>query len=102
MDISDQFVRYTKWLAHNVPHAFANLGEPATSDELAALELQIGGELPEDVKTVLRLHNGQRQTLLSNHLVPATPCLPTLSFLSTNHIAEIWREWDRVRKETAP
>jgi cell wall assembly regulator SMI1 len=100
MTARDLFTRYTAWLQKHVPAAHANLAPPATTTDLDALEKTIGCTLDEDVKTILRLHNGQRQTMLVANDVVATPCLPTLSFLSTQQIAAAWHEWDELRRET--
>jgi cell wall assembly regulator SMI1 len=37
--------------------------------------------------------------MLSNHIVMATPCIPTLSFLSTEMVSRVWSEWDALRRD---
>jgi cell wall assembly regulator SMI1 len=91
------FQRYVKWLKDNVPAAHANLAGPATDGDIAELEATIGQRLPQDLVAVLRIHNGQIVTILSNRVVEGTPCIPTLSFLSTRDIAGVWREWAELR-----
>lgn len=91
------FGQYVEWLRLHVPHAYANLAPGATDGELAELERGIGRQLPDDVRAVLRLHNGQRLTMTATTWDWATPCIPTASFLSTSAILEIWREWEEVR-----
>jgi cell wall assembly regulator SMI1 len=93
------WTRYTLWLRHNVPAAHANLAPGASEDRIAALERLVGCRLPEAVKAVWRLNDGQRVTMLSNQVVKATPCIPTLSFLSTEMVARVWAEWDALRRD---
>lgn len=87
------FAEYVAWLRVNLPHAYENLAPPATPAELDALERHLGRGLPAEVKAVLAVHNGQRATDISTHIAHATPCLPTLSFLSTAMIKECWDQW---------
>ena len=96
------FARYVAWLRANVPAAFDNLAPPATEAELAEAERVIGDSLPDDVKAVLRMHNGQKVTATPSGADEGIPCLPTLSFLSTAHIASEWKSWDDLRREAAP
>ncbi|MFD7846755.1 hypothetical protein ACFV4K_27955, partial [Nocardia sp. NPDC059764] len=53
------FNEYVSWLRTNVPLAYENLADPARPMELLALERTIGRPLPDDVKAVLSVHNGQ-------------------------------------------
>jgi cell wall assembly regulator SMI1 len=101
MTAEDLFGRYLDWLQANVPAAFENLAPPATDADLAELERVIDNALPHDLEAVLRRHNGQKVTMTVRNIVKATPCLPTLSFLSTAEIAIAWKEWDDVRRKTA-
>lgn len=94
------FEDYLSWLRVNVPYAFENLAPPATSAELNALEQHLGHELPADVKAVLGTHNGQLSTDTSFRIAYATPCIPTLSFLSTDLIRECWDQWSDLRSES--
>ncbi|MEW2353157.1 hypothetical protein [Spirillospora sp. NPDC029432] len=48
------------------------------------------------VRAVLRMHNGQRETMLAGRAGTAVPCLPTLMFLSTDLILQEWRMWQKV------
>ncbi|MBK6691448.1 MAG: SMI1/KNR4 family protein [Myxococcales bacterium] len=101
MSIVGVFARYVAWLEVEAPLCHANLAPPATSDELADLERTLGCALPADVTSVLRVHNGQKQAMLSNRLVEASVTLPTLTFLSTHDIAAIWTEWSELRAQTS-
>jgi cell wall assembly regulator SMI1 len=84
------WTQYRAWLEQHVPEAFANLAPGANEEQLAALEAHLGYPLPEELKQLLRLNNGQR--------LPADCCaFPGLVFLSTAHILEQWQVWDRLR-----
>ncbi|WP_433566999.1 SMI1/KNR4 family protein [Nocardia sp. CA-151230] len=67
-------------------------GEPSL--ELDALESHIGRELPVEAKAILAVHNGQKSTDTASRIEYATPCLHTLSFLSTTLIQELWDFWN--------
>ena len=54
--------------------------------------------LPDEVKAVWRINNGQNETMLASSLVPGVVCLPTLSFLSTHLVIAVWREWAELRR----
>jgi len=99
MQAAELWTRYTDWLRSNVPAAHGNLAPGAGEDRIGSLERLIGCRLPEALKVIWRLNDGQRVTMLSNHIVKATPCLPTLSFLSTEMVARVWSEWDALRRE---
>jgi cell wall assembly regulator SMI1 len=96
MLVRDLFAEYVEWLGVNVPHAHANLAPGAGEADIQALEAGIGARLPEDVRTVLGMHNGQRETMVPERLDPAVPCLPTLMFLSTDLILRAWRMWQEI------
>ncbi|UGT42866.1 SMI1/KNR4 family protein [Nocardia yamanashiensis] len=99
MDAVTLFGEYVDWLRANVPLAFENLAPPATSTEIADLEHALGQHLPDDVKAVLQLHNGQRATDIATGGDGAVPCIPTLSFLSTHLILECWSAWVDIRED---
>lgn len=50
------------------------------------------------MKTVWQLNHGQKKTMLVDGAA-ATPCHPTLSFLSTKEVARVWKEWADLRNE---
>jgi cell wall assembly regulator SMI1 len=94
--------RYVAFLREHVPFAHGNLAPGATDERIGALERHIGCRLPEPVKVVWRMNDGQRATMIATNIVKATPCIPTLSFLSTEMVARIWTEWDELRRSLAP
>jgi cell wall assembly regulator SMI1 len=102
MRTADLWTRHVAFLRDHVPAAHANLAPGADDHRIAALERTIGCRLPEPVKVVWRMNDGQRATMLGNHIVEATPCIPTLSFLSTEMVARVWTEWAELRRHLPP
>ena len=98
MGTTETWSEYVAWLAEHVPAAHANLAPGATDETIAALERDLGVELPEPVRAVWRINDGQVRTMVAEDLAEATPCLPTLSFLSTAMVARVWRMWEEVRR----
>jgi cell wall assembly regulator SMI1 len=99
---ADLWNRYVAWLAAHVPAAHANLAPGASDERIGALEQALQASLPEPVKVVWRINDGQRATMLTNHIVKATPCVPTLSFLSTEMVGRVWSEWEALRRDVPP
>src|SRR6185436_6392298 len=79
----------------------ANLAGPASAQEIAEVERVTGYALPEGVKDVWRLNNGQKETMIATTTNDAVVCIPTLSFLSTGLTVSIWRVWDQLRRTDA-
>lgn len=102
MTARDVWLEYVEWLRTNVPLAHANLAPPATDADLALVEQVIGVALPADVTDVWRCNNGQQATMIATSRDPAVPCIPTLSFLSTTKVIEVWREWATLRANETP
>lgn len=98
MTTAELWTRYVAFLRDHVPAAHANLAPGASEERITALEQTIGCRLPEAVKVVWRMNDGQLATMLANHIVEATPCIPTLSFLSTEMVARVWSEWTELRR----
>ncbi|MFE6861603.1 SMI1/KNR4 family protein [Nocardia sp. NPDC057668] len=98
MDAITLFEEYVDWLRVNVPLAFENLAPPAGRAEIDELEKALGQRLPDDVKAVLAMHNGQLSTDIATGGEGAVPCIPTLSFLSTRLIEQCWSSWIAVRE----
>jgi cell wall assembly regulator SMI1 len=100
MSATDLWREYVDWLRDHVPAAHANLAPGADDAAIAAPEARLGVELPEAAKAIWRCNDGQRETMLAGRIRKATPCLPTLSFLSTAMVAHVWGEWDELRRTT--
>jgi cell wall assembly regulator SMI1 len=101
MTAAELWKRYVDWLVRAAPFAHANLAGPASVEEIAEVERVSGYELPEAVKDVWRLNNGQKETMVASSTNDAVVCIPTLSFLSTELTIAIWREWDELRRTDA-
>ncbi len=48
------------WLEQNLPEVITDLNPPASEEQLQQFEINFGLALPEDCKTLYRMHNGQR------------------------------------------
>jgi cell wall assembly regulator SMI1 len=97
------FEDYVSWLQANVPRAYENLAPPADQDDIDKLEQTLGQRIPDDVKAVLMMHNGQRLTDTTiREDDGAVPCIPTLSFLSADLIEQCWSEWAFLREDSDP
>src|SRR5690349_11668839 len=94
--------RYTLWLHDYMPMAYANLAPGATDKELAEVAAEVGHDLPADVRALLRVNNGQRETALAatfNAPDSAVAALPDTNLLSTECIVAEWRRWRTVVRE---
>ncbi len=60
---------FTAWIEENREDPRVDLNPPATTAEFSALEQQLGGPLPADLRFVLTRFNGGR--LPSGHMLPA-------------------------------
>jgi cell wall assembly regulator SMI1 len=86
---------YVGWLEQHAPAAFANLAPSASKAVLTKLERSIGQSVPDELKALLRLNNGQ--------VDPAgCPVLPGLDLLSASGIVQEWQSWARLRKNETP
>jgi cell wall assembly regulator SMI1 len=101
MNATELWRRYVGWLERHAPLAHANLAGAASAEQIAEVERVTGCALPEGVKDVWRLNNGQRETMIASTVNDAIVCIPTLSFLSTELAISIWREWDKLRRTDA-
>lgn len=102
MNTREAWLEYVEWLRAEVPLAHANLAPPATDEDIVKVEQVTGVTLPAEVADVWRCNDGQRVTMIATSRDPAVPCIPTLSFLSTSKVIEVWREWATLRAgETA-
>ena len=81
--VAQAWERIERWLAANLPSALENLGDPATTEHINELERTLGFELPDNVKAIYSVHNGDKGMpgLLGGWDV----------FLSLNRVIEDWR-----------
>jgi cell wall assembly regulator SMI1 len=83
---------YFEWLAECVPHVARQLRAPAGDAELAELEARLGLPLPEQVRSLYALHDGQEYTA-------GLGVIYGLDFLSLADVAAVWNEWREVRDD---
>lgn len=57
--VEERWKTISTWLAANHPHILAQWNPPATEDEIASVETQLGVVFPADYRAFLKLHNGQ-------------------------------------------
>ncbi|BEN51430.1 MULTISPECIES: SMI1/KNR4 family protein [Serratia] len=67
------------------PDLLADLGPPATDEDIATLEQALGLSLPADFVACMKIHNGQHG--ISHGL------FDECEFLSTSRIIQEWRIW---------
>lgn len=80
-----EWERLEHWLSANWPDGLADLNPPATDEEIADLQTQLGVTLPPDVIEFLKVHNGQGNR--------AGGLLDNSEFLSTHAIVDQWKVW---------
>jgi len=77
LDVAALWDEIERWYAHNAPQALAELGAPATREDLSALERATGIVLPPDVGASLSRHNGSGG-------------IQGLDYLDTVWAAQVW------------
>lgn len=82
---------YLSWLARTAPAVAAQLRGPAAEADLDALEAHIGFELPPDVRTLYRRHDGQAEDHLGIGAVYGLVWLPVAKIIKR------WDSWHEVR-----
>ena len=90
--------RITVWLRKNAPPIAERLNEPASGADLSMLEQRLntadtpfGHPLPEELKAVLKTHDGGREA----GIMPGGPDFDDcpFDFLSAKVVFEEWRRW---------
>jgi cell wall assembly regulator SMI1 len=74
--------RIFTWLAANAPVVLENLNPGAPDEQLRQTEQALGVPLPEDVRTMYRLFDGQRE---------GTSFIEGFSWLSLENVVILWR-----------
>jgi cell wall assembly regulator SMI1 len=57
--VSEAWGRIERWLEANAPAALEHLGGPASPRDLETLEKTVGFQLPDEVKAIYSVHNGE-------------------------------------------
>jgi cell wall assembly regulator SMI1 len=92
-DLTTSWQRIEAYLWAHAPQVAATLGPPATADQIVAVEVAIGRQLPIDLAASLRIHNGQSDP---TQLWSFTECG---HLLDCNGIVEMWRMTESVHAE---
>lgn len=98
-DLHRTWERIHLWLEAHCPIVLASLGPPATDDQFREAEEVMGVELPEEVKAVYRIHDGQRAVPISSSWWPGAEFAP--GFLYGDEwlsLADMLKSW-RMMKE---
>lgn len=90
MNVETTWREITSWLQKNVTEDL-KLRPPATEEDLAALERGIGLKLPDDLRRVYLLNNGQESYTLPGVFMGMT-------FIGPEEVLATWQSW----KENEP
>ncbi|MGY8767830.1 MAG: SMI1/KNR4 family protein [Pirellulales bacterium] len=82
------------WLSHHFPGGLSNLGNPATESEIETLEQSLQQELPEELKQLLCLHNGESPNEIW--------LLGDWSLLPIKYIIEAWTDEMKMLEKLEP
>jgi cell wall assembly regulator SMI1 len=69
-DVEEAWRQITDRLAREAPHMLNMINPPASEEEIASAEREMGMPLPDDVKTWWRLSNGVNRGLRHGFLIP--------------------------------
>lgn len=86
--VIDDWDKLERWLAENFPTALADLNPGSSESCLQMTEEKIGVSLPESLKEVYRLHDGQKTTDLS-----AAGIFYGVCFLPLDQMVYHWSIW---------
>lgn len=100
MDALEQtWERIHGWLAANCPVVLASLGPPATDEQFREAERAMGVELPEGVKAVYRIHDGQRIIPAPVSYWPDLRCRPAFLYAEDwNSLADMAKRWQGMKE----
>lgn len=89
--ILDSWTRITSWFGTNLPEVIADLNPPATLGEIVAAEHSHGQTLPQDLKDLYLIANGQREQSFGVFF--------GVWFLSLSRMLTQWGNWKRLLEE---
>lgn len=93
---------FEAWLRFLTSHGFAaeaHLNPPATENAIAAVEAEIGFRLPEDLRTLYLLADGQAPVSEKTDPAPGaivTPLFGEYDFVPLSRALDDYRAWDTV------
>lgn len=85
--------RIEAWLGSQLPAALDNLRPPATEAELSALEAAMGRPLPEDLRALLSIHDGENDGWVPSAFPDSHWLLPTAQ------IESLWEQQASLAEE---
>jgi cell wall assembly regulator SMI1 len=93
--LEEDWDRIHTWLEAHCPIVLASFGPPATDEQFREAERVMGIELPEEVKEVYRVHDGQRIIPTPVSYWPDLKCIPAFLYgedwLGLEDMAQRWR-----------
>lgn len=88
---NDSARAYFQWLTAQAPETARQLRPPAGEDDLAALSQRLNARLPEQVRSLYLLHDGQEHTVRLGVAYG-------LEFLTLAEVGAAWEQWRAVRE----
>lgn len=93
--LEEDWDRIHRWLEAHCPIVLASLGPPASDEQFLAAEEAMEIELPEEVKAVYRIHDGQRIIPTPVSYWPDLKCIPAFLYgedwLGLHDMVRRWR-----------
>lgn len=97
MGVEESWAAITAWLAEKVPRAWADLRPPASEDDIAAVEAEVGSRLPDELRAWLRLNDGMVYGAAFGRLIP-----PGHNPISCEAMVAAWRLWRSIDAKLHP
>jgi len=91
--VLDDWNRLERWLGENFPEALADLNPGCNESALQTTEEKLGVTLPDSLKEVYRLHDGQKTTDL-----PAPGIFYGVCFLPLTKMIYQWNGWSETNE----
>ena len=82
----EEWNKFESWLKKNFNEAYGDLNDPATDEQIKALEDTLSVKLPEDFVQFLKVHNGQAGK--SGWIIDGS------ELLSAERIIDEWNVWN--------
>lgn len=89
--VEESWAAITAWLAEKVPRAWADLRPPASEDDIAAVEAEVGSRLPDELRAWLRLNDGMVYGSTFGRLLP-----PGHNPMSCEQMISSWQLWQTI------
>jgi cell wall assembly regulator SMI1 len=89
--VLDSWNRITSWFGTNLPEVIGDLNPPATLADIEAVERSLGQTLPQDLKDLYLIANGQKEQRFGLFF--------GVWFLSLARMLEQWNTWKKLLAE---